>query len=107
MGLTGKKAAAILILAAIFIEATLCQASFWTTVAERGTDVTQRAEFSTQDLSVDGLETAVWETAAQTQGEKRSYRCWLRFMPRMRETVIPTGWVRGGSCFPVCRKMHG
>ena len=72
MGLTGKKAAAILILAAIFIEATLCQASFWTTVAERGTDVTQRAEFSTQDLSVDGLETAVWETAAQTQGEKIS-----------------------------------
>ena len=70
MGFSGKRAAVLLALAAVFIELTLCQASFWTTLGSGWEDVTGSVEMTWEDVPAQELESADWEKAGMKAGEE-------------------------------------
>ena len=69
MSLMGKKAV-LLVLAAVLIEVTLCQASFWITWGKKGEDLMQRMEVICEDVSLGEMDAAAGEFPGTTAGEE-------------------------------------
>lgn len=70
MHLGKLKPAALLAAAALLLEITLCQASFWATLTQKGEDVTERMETVYDYVSMEDMGTAAQENDAVYEDEQ-------------------------------------